>query len=414
MGKTFKGTEITLGLSPTAAAPLDDRQVVNSVADLTTPATWISTDGNYYVYPGMIVAVVSGGFYMYVGEPNNTTHIADSTKWIKFASQTDVNTALAELTNPFQYQGNINSVPQTSSPGYVYRAASNFTLPAANNASGESEAVTAGDLLICVQSGKFSVIQGNVQGAVSAPDVTDKNGYIPMFTSPNGTTISASGVTSDDMVAINREYKGTGTTASPANPQVGSLADMLKKFRNNGNTLAADFNLEAATPEALGGIKTGFTETEGTKQYAVQLDENDNAFVAVPWTDTQSEVATESAAGLITAGEKKYLNATTAEIPTANENTFIAAIVALFAKVGTKAFNVRLAITAGVSNNFFGFAVSAPHVIAQVDITSSTAFKMHFKNYSLDGLSTSAYVDYTYDSTNKTLYYEEFSETVVS
>lgn len=414
MGKTFKGTEITLGLSPTAAAPLDDRQVVNSVADLTTPATWISTDGNYYVYPGMIVAVVSGGFYMYVGEPNNTTHIADSTKWIKFASQTDVNTALAELTNPFQYQGNINSVPQTSSPGYVYRAASNFTLPAANNASGESEAVTAGDLLICVQSGKFSVIQGNLEGAVSAPGVTDKNGYIPMFTSPNGTTIDASGVTNDDMAKLNREYKGTGTTASPANPQVGSLADMLKKFRNNGNTLAADFNLEAATPETLGGIKTGFTETEGTKQYAVQLDENDNAFVAVPWTDTQSEVATESAAGLITAGEKKYLNATTAEIPTANENTFIAAIVALFAKVGTKAFSVRLAITAGVSNNFFGFAVSAPHVIAQVDITSSTAFKMHFKNYSLDGLSTSAYVDYTYDSTNKTLYYEEFSETVVS
>ena len=414
MGKTYKGTEITLGLSPTAAAPLDDRQVVNSVADLTTPATWISTDGNYYVYPGMIVAVVTGGFYMYAGEPNNTTHIADSTKWIKFASQTDVNTALANATNPFSYQGNINSVPQTSSPGYVYRAASNFTLPAANNASGESEAVTAGDLLICVQSGKFSVIQGNLEGAVSAPGVTDKNGYIPMFTSPNGTTISASGVTNDDMTKLNREYKGTGTTASPANPQVGSLADMLKKFRNNGNTLASDFNLEAATPEALGGIKTGFTEVEGTKQYAVQLDENGNAFVAVHWTDTQSEVATESAAGLITAGEKKYLNATTAEIPTANENTFIAAIVALFAKVGTKAFSVRLAITAGVSNNFFGFAVSAPHVIAQVDITSSTAFKMHFKNYSLDGLSTSAYVDYTYDSTNKTLYYEEFSETVVS
>lgn len=414
MGKTYKGTEITLGLSPTAAAPLDDRQVVNSVADLTTPATWISTDGNYYVYPGMIVAVVTGGFYMYAGEPNNTTHIADSTKWIKFASQTDVNTALANATNPFSYQGNINSVPQTSSPGYVYRAASNFTLPAANNASGESEAVTAGDLLICVQSGKFSVIQGNLEGAVSAPGVTDKNGYIPMFTSPNGTTIDASGVTSDDMAKLNREYKGTGTTASPANPQVGSLADMLKKFRNNGNTLASDFILEAATPEALGGIKTGFAEVEGTKQYAVQLDENDNAFVEVPWTDTQSEVATESAAGLITAGEKKYLNATTAEIPTANENTFIAAIVALFAKVGTKAFSVRLAITAGVSNNFFGFAVSAPHVIAQVDITSSTAFKMHFKNYSLDGLSTSAYVDYTYDSTNKTLYYEEFSETVVS
>ena len=414
MGRTYKGSEVTLSFFPTTTAPVDTKDVVDSVTDLTNPVTWLAKDGKYYAYQGMLTRIKTGGAYMYIGANGDATDIADSTKWIKFPSMADMSSAIAELTNPFQYQGNINSVPQTSSPGYVYRAASNFTLPAANNASGESEAVTAGDLLICVSSGVFSVIQGNVEGAVSAPDVTDKNGYIPMFTSPNGTTVAASGVTNDDIVRLNREYKGTGTTASPANPQVGSLADMLKKFRNNGNTLASDFNLEAATPEALGGIKTGFTETEGTKQYAVQLDENDNAFVAVPWTDTQSEVATESAAGLITAGEKKYLNATTAEIPTANENTFIAAIVALFAKVGTKAFSVRLAITAGVSNNFFGFAVSAPHVIAQVDITSSTAFKMHFKNYSLDGLSTSAYVDYTYDSTNKTLYYEEFSETVVS
>lgn len=413
MAKTFDGQAAAIGLKITTTKPIDDRFVVDTAADLTTPNTW-KVGNNYYVYPGMFTAVKTGSFYLYVGRANNATDIADSTKWIKLPTMAEMSSAVAELTNPFQYQGNINSVPQTSSPGYVYRAASNFTLPAANNASGESEAVTAGDLLICVQSGKFSVIQGNLEGAVSAPGVTDKNGYIPMFTSPNGTTISASGVTSDDMARLNREYKGTGTTASPANPQVGSLADMLKKFRNNGNTLASDFNLEAATPEALGGIKTGFTEAEGTKQYAVQLDENNKAYVEVPWTDTQSEVATESAAGLITAGEKKYLNATTAEIPTANENTFIAAIVALFAKVGTKAFSVRLAITAGVSNNFFGFAVSAPHVIAQVDITSSTAFKMHFKNYSLDGLSTSAYVDYTYDSTNKTLYYEEFSETVVS
>lgn len=413
MASPYNGQPFNLGIFPEVASPFDVRLVQGTETDLKTPSTWLR-GGIYCIGQGMLFSTTDGKVFQYTGRSGNATDIADDTKWKRILSREEVLTLMSELTNPFQYQGNINGVPQTSSPGYVYRAQTNFTLPAANNASGESESVTAGDLLICVSSGVFSVIQGNLEGAVTAPNVSDRNGYIPFFTSPNGTTLGATDVTSDDLVMLIKEFKGIQQTTLPSNPAVGSLCQMIRIFRQNGNSLASEFTLEAATPEALGGIKTGFTEAEGTKRYAVQLDENDNAFVEVPWTDTQSEVATESAAGLITAGEKKYLNATTAEIPTANENTFIAAIVALFPKVGTKSFNVKLGITAGVGNNFFGFAVSAPHVIAQVDVVSSTAFKLHFKNYSRDGLSTSAYVPYTYDSTNKTLYYEEFSETVVS
>lgn len=48
----------------------------------------------------------------------------------------------------------------------------------------------------------------------------------------------------------------------------------------------AEFNLTPATANNLGGIKTGFTSTNN-RQYAVQLDANNKAFVDVPWTDTE-------------------------------------------------------------------------------------------------------------------------------
>ena len=56
------------------------------------------------------------------------------------------------------------------------------------------------------------------------------------------------------------------------------------------------FNLSAATSSALGGIKIGYTQTG--KNYAVQLD-NDQAYVNVPWSDTQYNLpeATNSALG---------------------------------------------------------------------------------------------------------------------
>lgn len=51
----------------------------------------------------------------------------------------------------------------------------------------------------------------------------------------------------------------------------------------------AEFNLKPASSTALGGIKTGFTQTG--KKYPVQLGDGDDAgkaFVEVPWTDTNT------------------------------------------------------------------------------------------------------------------------------
>lgn len=69
-----------------------------------------------------------------------------------------------------------------------------------------------------------------------------------------------------------------------------------------------NYTLPAATTEALGGIKIGFQPTNSTdKDYAVQLDTNNKAFVAVPWTDTLNT------AGSTNNNNKLFLIGTTSQ-----------------------------------------------------------------------------------------------------
>lgn len=48
------------------------------------------------------------------------------------------------------------------------------------------------------------------------------------------------------------------------------------------------YTLPQATENALGGIKVGFLGRSGTKKYAVALDDSGNAYVSVPWENTNT------------------------------------------------------------------------------------------------------------------------------
>lgn len=63
-----------------------------------------------------------------------------------------------------------------------------------------------------------------------------------------------------------------------------------------------------AAASTLGGVKVGYT-TSG-KNYKLQVDASGNAFVNVPWTDTNTTyaVANESTNGLMAAADKKTMN----------------------------------------------------------------------------------------------------------
>lgn len=54
---------------------------------------------------------------------------------------------------------------------------------------------------------------------------------------------------------------------------------------------ANNYVLKKATSSDLGGIKIGFTGNSSSKNYPVTLDSNDEAYVHVPWTDTQTDIS---------------------------------------------------------------------------------------------------------------------------
>lgn len=64
-----------------------------------------------------------------------------------------------------------------------------------------------------------------------------------------------------------------------------------KSYRWSGSDLVEIGNGEVtgATADALGGIKVGYTSTG--KNYAVQLDDNQKAYVTVPWTEDSAVTA---------------------------------------------------------------------------------------------------------------------------
>lgn len=83
------------------------------------------------------------------------------------------------------------------------------------------------------------------------------------------------------------------------------------KFKADDGTykeVGGDYQLPSATDSALGGIKIGYVASE--KNYPVQLDGSDKAYVNVPWTDTNTtyDLATTSTNGLMSSTDKTKLD----------------------------------------------------------------------------------------------------------
>lgn len=64
----------------------------------------------------------------------------------------------------------------------------------------------------------------------------------------------------------------------------------------------SDYKLPLASEDVRGGIKTGYDQNG--KNYPVQLNDTEQAYVSVPWTDnnTTYAAATTSALGLVKKG----------------------------------------------------------------------------------------------------------------
>lgn len=97
----------------------------------------------------------------------------------------------------------------------------------------------------------------------------------------------------------------TDTTYSNATSSAPGLMSSADKSKLDGLN---NYTLPTTSASALGGVKVGYT-TNG-KNYKVQVDGSGNAYVNVPWTDTNTTYneATTSAAGLMSAADKTKIN----------------------------------------------------------------------------------------------------------
>lgn len=98
------------------------------------------------------------------------------------------------------------------------------------------------------------------------------------------------------------------TTYAAATQSANGLMSAADKKKLDGVTAGANaYSLPVAAAGTRGGIKIGYTANG--KKYPVQLS-NEQAFVEVPWTDTNTtyNTATQSANGLMSAADKKKLD----------------------------------------------------------------------------------------------------------
>lgn len=147
--------------------------------------------------------------------------------------------------------GTVATLPTTGvqiGDTYIVKAAGNFA----------GEGCEAGDMIVAVATTPtWQVIQRNLDGAVTGKSLT-----------------------ANALILGN----GDSTVKALANGGNGKILKMV-----SGTPSWADeysYTLPSATDTVLGGIKTGYTANG--KNYPVDLDTNNKAFVNVPWTDNNT------------------------------------------------------------------------------------------------------------------------------
>ena len=115
-------------------------------------------------------------------------------------------------------------------------------------------------------------------------------------------------------IANNANNYSHPTSSGIKHIPTGGSANQILTWKANGEAQwsnAPSTTVSKATADTLGGIKIGYT-TSG-KNYAVQLDSNDKAFVNVNWLDTKVAVnntlTSDSTAEALSAAQGKQLKA---------------------------------------------------------------------------------------------------------
>lgn len=267
-----------------------DNQLVVNVPwhdnnDNTTYTFENGTNGSFTVTP-------SGGTAQTVkiGTPANATHasMADSAGnatndaqghsiHLTYATKTEMAGGLnaldgkiSALTSALVYKGTVGKT--VSLPIKDVNVGDVYVVAEAGMYAGQ--ACENGDMIIAKVGGnipEWTIVQTNIDGAI---------------------TIWPNEKLTKDCIVIGASNESDTSVIGLA-PSAGYLYWNGDKYVWK---IPAEFNLKHATNDALGGIKIGYTASASkNRQYAVQLSDDDKAFVEVPWTDTEYQLPVAAA-----------------------------------------------------------------------------------------------------------------------
>lgn len=99
-----------------------------------------------------------------------------------------------------------------------------------------------------------------------------------------------------DNIKISKFVAGLDLDKNRKKILIGFIEELIKESETS------DYKLPLASEDVRGGIKTGYSQNG--KNYPVQLNDTEQAYVSVPWTDnnTTYSAATTSTLGLVKKG----------------------------------------------------------------------------------------------------------------
>lgn len=152
--------------------------------------------------------------------------------------------------------------------------------------------VSDGTLLFATDTKKIYLDKDSSRIEMSSVD--DLGNYVTkeqLTTALNGKANTTHTHTQDQITGLKDALAGKASTShshSVASSSASGFMSAADKQKLDGIATGANkYTLPVASSAALGGVKIGYKESG--KNYSVKLDNNNQAYVTVPWTDTTSK-----------------------------------------------------------------------------------------------------------------------------
>lgn len=152
--------------------------------------------------------------------------------------------------------------------------------------------VSDGTLLFATDTKKIYLDKDSSRIEMSSVD--DLGNYVTkeqLTTALNGKANTTHTHTQDQITGLKDALAGKASTSHSHSVASGSASGFMSaadKQKLDGIATGANkYTLPVASSTALGGVKIGYKESG--KNYSVKLDNNNQAYVTVPWTDTTSK-----------------------------------------------------------------------------------------------------------------------------